>query len=81
MTDITTYYHINRIAEEREIAQKVLENDKAVVVYFEIDGKYMAIEKATSGKEYTFSGLYHRSTRGDFKRCKKAFEKYSGIQR
>lgn len=80
MINTDTYYHINRIAEERKIAQKVLENRKAVVVYFELSGSYMAIEKQTSGKEYTFSGLYHRSTRGDFKRCKKAFEKYSGIQ-
>ena len=56
------------------------ENSKAIVVYMG-DGRYMAIDKEVRGEEYTVGGLYHRSTSGDFKRAKKAFEKYSGITR
>ena len=77
MINLTDYYHI--VDQRRgEVGNFALENEKAVVVYFG-DGRYMAVEKQVSGKEYTFSGLYHRSTRGDFKKAKKAFEKYSGI--
>ena len=63
--------------DSEQIGKKVLENKEAFVIYFEIGGSYMAVDKTIKGKEYTFSGLYHRSTSGDFKRCKKAFEKYS----
>lgn len=68
-----------KLCEYWEPANKVLENEKAVVAYYERSGQYVAIEKKVSGHEYTKSGLYHRSTRGDFKTAKKAFEKYSGI--
>lgn len=71
MINTNDYFHSMRVGT------KVLENNEAVVLYFERSGKYEAIEKRLSGKEYTYSGLYHRSTSGDFKRCKKAFEKYS----
>lgn len=54
------------------------ENDKALVVYDIMTGEYEAIEKELRG---VYSGYepYHRSTKGNFKRVKKAFEKYSGI--
>ena len=63
--------------DSEQFCKKVLENSEAFVVYFERCGDYMAIDKETRGKEYTLGGLYNRSTSGDFKRCKKAFEKYS----
>ena len=60
----------------RKSFDKVLENDEAMLVYFR-DDYYMAISKQRKGMEYTYSGFYYNSTCGDFKRCKKAFEKYS----
>ena len=52
------------------------ENDKALVIYDMITGEYEAIEKEERGI-YSGHEPYHRSTRGNFKRVKKAFEKYS----
>lgn len=60
----------------RKSFDKVLENEEAMLVYFG-DDDYMAISKQRKGMEYTYSGFYYNSTRGDFNRCKKAFEKYS----
>ena len=57
-------------------AQKVYENEEAVMVYI-CEDYYMAVSKELKGEEYTYSGLYYNSTKGNFKRCKKAFEKYS----
>lgn len=71
-TMITHFDFVNIV----EKVDKVLENKEAVVLYFG-GGYYMAVSKEIKGKEYTFSGLYHNSTAGNFKRCKKAFEKYS----
>ena len=64
----------------------VLENDKAIVIYtpcrITINGKdaenyYTAYSKEIKGNEYSISGLYVNSVTGDFKKCKKAFDKYS----
>lgn len=53
---------------------KVLENSEAELIYNETTGEYIAIEKAVT---YTNYGDCWHSTKGSFKRCKKAFEKYS----
>lgn len=53
---------------------KVLDNSEAEVIYNRTTGEYIAIEKAVT---YTNYGDCWHSTKGSFKRCKKAFEKYS----
>ena len=58
---------------------RVLENRKAYVAYNESTGSYIAVEKEIRGAGYGISPFYHRSTTGDFKLARKAFEKYSGI--
>ena len=55
---------------------KVLENKEAEVRYIG-NGKYIAIDKQIRGQGFGRSPYYQRSTTGDFKRAKKAFEKYS----
>lgn len=58
-----------------DTASKVYENSEALVIHLK-DGQYLAIDKQLKGDEYVY-GLYRRSTTGNLKRCKKAFEKYS----
>lgn len=64
-----------------EKATRVLENKKAYVAYNERTGEYIAIEKIIRGNGFGISPFYHKSTKGNFKRAKKAFEKYSGISK
>jgi len=54
----------------------VLINNAAVVLYDEVHDCYYAIERGIS---YYGGKDYHRSTKGSFKRCKAAFEKYSPV--
>lgn len=56
---------------------KVLENSEALVVYDCREGSYMAIEKKVKGNGYGISPYYHNAVMGDFKKCKRYFEKYS----
>ena len=60
---------------------RVLDNRRAYVAYFEKSGKYIAVDKQIRGAGFGISPYYQRSTTGDFKRARKAFEKYSGISR
>lgn len=64
-----------------ENAPRVLENKKAYVAYNEKTGEYIAIEKIIRGNGFGISPFYHKSTTGNFKRAKKAFEKYSNISK
>lgn len=64
-----------------EKTPRVLENKKAYVAYNEKTGEYIAIEKIIRGNGFGISPFYHKSTKGNFKRCKNAFEKYSGISK
>lgn len=68
---------------------KIYENKEALMLYFENDfisenasdivtikaDSYIALEKQFYYD--CFSNSVHRSTKGNFNRCKKAFEKYS----
>lgn len=60
---------------------RVLENRKAYVAYIERSGEYIAVDKEIRGAGYGISPYYQRSTKGNFKRARKAFEKYSGISK
>ena len=55
----------------------VLENSEAMVLYSERYGNYYAIDKKQKGNGYGISPFYHNFVIGDFKKCKKYFEKYS----
>lgn len=68
----------NRVMRDAQtgLSQIVLENDEAVVIHIDAE-MYIAISKEEKGTQYSFSGLYHNSTEGNFKKCKRAFEKYS----
>jgi len=89
MTQYNTYdITVERARAKTNGTSIVLENDKALVIYSpfnttingkEVDHYYTAYSKEIKGCEYTLSGLYVNSTTGDFKKCKKAFEKYSGF--
>ncbi len=71
---------------------KVLENSEAVLLYMEygyVDragfrvmqevkpGEYLAICKESGYSVWLGAFSTHKSTKGDFQRCKKAFERYS----
>lgn len=91
MTQYNTYdMTVERARAKANDTSIVLENDKAIVIYSpfkttingkEVDHYYTAYSKEIKGSEYAKSGLYVNSTTGDFKKCKKAFEKYSGFVR
>lgn len=55
----------------------VLENKQSIVVYDEKNNIYYAVSKETKGNGYGISPFYHNFVMGDFKKCKKYFEKYS----
>ena len=74
MLSFNDAYHIGNLP-------RVLENKKAYVAYMERSGRYIAVDKEIRGQGYGISPYYQRSTTGDFKRAKKAFEKYSGISK
>jgi hypothetical protein len=66
-----------RFIRDDEIYTVCYENTEACMARNNRYGDYIAYEKEMRGNGYGISPFYHRSTRGDFKRCKKAFEKYS----
>ena len=57
----------------------VLNNCRAAVIYNPRTKEYTAIDKQICGAGYGISPFYNRTTTGNFKRAKKAFEKYSEI--
>lgn len=66
-----------RFIKNPELYTMCFENTEAGMARHNRTGEYIAFEKALSGRGFGISPYYHKSTRGDFKRAKKAFEKYS----
>ncbi len=54
-----------------------LENEEAFVAYDTVRNEYVAACKEQKGWGYGLGSYYYNIVCGDFKKCKKYFEKYS----